>query len=77
MNYGQVKIEGMARAMLAMPGPASVGTGAVPQRTLSSASSSLTAMPMANVNFLVDEGEGKDDVVAIEVRPRERLFKVS
>ena len=35
------------------------------------------AMPMANVNFLVDEGEGKDDVVAIEVRPRERLFKVS
>ena len=32
------------------------------------------AMPMANVNFLVDEG-GKDDPVAIEVRPRERLFK--
>ena len=35
------------------------------------------AMPMANVNFLVDEGKGKDDTVAIEVRPRERLFKVS
>ena len=35
------------------------------------------AMPMANVNFLVDEGQGKDDAVAIEVRPRERLFKVS
>ena len=32
------------------------------------------AMPMANVNFLVDEG-GKDDPVAIEARPRERLFK--
>ena len=35
------------------------------------------AMPMANVNFLVDEGKGKDDTVAIEVRPRERLFRVS
>ena len=35
------------------------------------------AMPMANVNFLVDEGKGKDDAVAIEVRPRERLFRVS
>ena len=35
------------------------------------------AMPMANVNFLVDEGQGKDDAVAIEVRPRERLFRVS
>ena len=35
------------------------------------------AMPMANVNFLVDEGGGKDEAVAIEVRPRERLFKVS
>ena len=35
------------------------------------------AMPMANINLLVDEGEGKDDAVAIEVRPRERLFRVS
>ena len=35
------------------------------------------AMPMANINFLVDEGQGKDDAVAIEVRPRERLFRVS
>ena len=35
------------------------------------------AMPMANVNFLVDEGEGKDDAVAVEVRPRDRLFRVS
>ena len=35
------------------------------------------AMPMANVSFLVDEGEGKDDAVAVEVRPRDRLFRVS
>ena len=35
------------------------------------------AMPMANVNFLVEEGKGKDHTVAIEVRPRERLFRVS
>ena len=35
------------------------------------------AMSMANVNFLVNEGEGKDDAVAIEVRPRDRLFRVS
>ena len=35
------------------------------------------AMPMANVGFLVDEGGGRDSqAVAIEVRPRERLFKV-
>ena len=34
------------------------------------------AMPMANVNFLVDEGGGPDEAVAIEVRPRERLFRV-
>ena len=36
---------------------------------------SLT-MPMANVNFLVNEGGGKDEAVAIEVRPRERQFRV-
>ena len=35
------------------------------------------AMPMANINFLVDEGGGKDEAVAIEVRPKERLFRVS
>ena len=34
------------------------------------------AMPMANVNFLVNEGGGKDEAVAIEVRPRERQFRV-
>ena len=32
------------------------------------------AMPMANVNLLVNEGGGKDEAVAIEVRPRERQF---
>ena len=35
------------------------------------------AMPMTNINFLVDEGGGKDEAVAIEVRPKERLFRVS
>ena len=35
------------------------------------------AMPTANVNLLVDEGGGKDEAVAIEVRPKERMFSVS
>ena len=35
------------------------------------------AMPMANINFLVDQGGEKDEALAIEVRPRERLFRVS
>ena len=55
-----------------------VETSASLRSELAEVSSLLSlAMPMANVNFLVDEGEGKDDAVAVEVRPRDRLFRVS